>query len=241
MKIRKAVIPAAGLGTRVLPASKAIPKEMLPIVDKPVIQYIVEEAVQAGITDILVITSRGKGAIADHFDRSPELEERLLAGGKQAVYDQIRAIPELANLTFIRQKETKGLGHAVLCAREFVGDGAGIPVFGNPERNDSDFHEEDREYDGRPVFLHGDGIGREYGLLCGGIRHQRTGDGLQRCGDVPHGGRFERNGTNKCDLCVGGRERRERWFVLGQGEENHRGCHPKRNKREAGVGVNGFL
>lgn len=82
MKIRKAVIPAAGLGTRVLPASKSIPKEMLPIVDKPVIQYIVEEAVKAGITEILIITGRGKGAIEDHFDRSPELEERLLAAGK---------------------------------------------------------------------------------------------------------------------------------------------------------------
>ena len=99
--------------------------------DKPVIQYIVEEAVQAGITDILVITSRGKGAIADHFDRSPELEERLLAGGKQAVYDQIRAIPELANLTFIRQKETKGLGHAVLCAKEFVGDEPFAVLYGD--------------------------------------------------------------------------------------------------------------
>ena len=117
MKIRKAVIPAAGLGTRVLPASKSIPKEMLPIVDKPVIQYIVEEAVKAGITEILIITGRGKGAIEDHFDRSPELEERLLAGGKQAIYDEIHAIPDLANITFIRQKETKGLGHAVLCAK----------------------------------------------------------------------------------------------------------------------------
>ena len=122
MKIRKAVIPAAGLGTRVLPASKAIPKEMLPIVDKPVIQYIVEEAVAAGIEEILIITSRGKGAIEDHFDRSPELEERLLAGGKQAIYDEVTAIPGLANLTFIRQKETKGLGHAVLCAKEMVRD-----------------------------------------------------------------------------------------------------------------------
>ena len=106
MKIRKAVIPAAGLGTRVLPASKSIPKEMLPIVDKPVIQYIVEEAVKAGITEILIITGRGKGAIEDHFDRSPELEERLLAGGKQAIYDEIRSIPDLAYLSFIRLKET---------------------------------------------------------------------------------------------------------------------------------------
>ena len=122
MKIRKAVIPAAGLGTRVLPASKSIPKEMLPIVDKPVIQYIVEEAVKAGITEILIITGRGKGAIEDHFDRSPELEERLLASGKQAIYDEVRAIPELANITFVRQKETKGLGHAIWRAKRFVGD-----------------------------------------------------------------------------------------------------------------------
>ena len=131
MKIRKAVIPAAGLGTRVLPASKSIPKEMLPIVDKPVIQYIVEEAVKAGITEILIITGRGKGAIEDHFDRSPELEERLLAGGKQAIYDEIRAIPDLANITFIRQKETKGLGHAVLCAKEFVGDEPFAVLYGD--------------------------------------------------------------------------------------------------------------
>ena len=131
MKIRKAVIPAAGLGTRVLPASKSIPKEMLPIVDKPVIQYIVEEAVKAGITEILIITGRGKGAIEDHFDRSPELEERLLAGGKQAIYDEIRAIPDLANITFVRQKETKGLGHAVLCAKEFVGDEPFAVLYGD--------------------------------------------------------------------------------------------------------------
>lgn len=131
MKIRKAVIPAAGLGTRVLPASKSIPKEMLPIVDKPVIQYIVEEAVKAGITEILIITGRGKGAIEDHFDRSPELEERLLASGKQAIYDEVRAIPELANITFVRQKETKGLGHAVLCAKEFVGDEPFAVLYGD--------------------------------------------------------------------------------------------------------------
>ena len=89
MIIKKAIIPAAGLGTRVLPASKAIPKEMLPIVDKPAIQYIVEEAVASGITDILIITGRGKDAIEDHFDRAPELEGRLLAAGKQKMYDEV--------------------------------------------------------------------------------------------------------------------------------------------------------
>ncbi len=122
MKIRKAVIPAAGLGTRVLPASKACPKEMLNIVDKPAIQYIVEEAVNSGIEDILIITNRGKGIMEDHFDRAPELEERLLASGKQEMYDEIVSISKLANISFIRQNETKGLGHAILRAESFVGN-----------------------------------------------------------------------------------------------------------------------
>ncbi len=131
MKVRKAVIPAAGLGTRVLPASKAMPKEMLPIVDKPAIQYIVEEAVASGITDILIITSRGKTTVEDHFDRAPELEARLLASGKQSVYDEIVQISKLANITYIRQKETKGLGHAVLCAKTFVGDDPFAVLYGD--------------------------------------------------------------------------------------------------------------
>lgn len=120
MRIKKAVIPAAGLGTRVLPASKAMPKEMLPIVDKPTIQYIVEEAVRSGIEDILIITSRGKTTVEDHFDRSPELEERLLRAGKIEIYNEMVAISELANIQYVRQKETKGLGHAVLCAKAFA-------------------------------------------------------------------------------------------------------------------------
>ena len=131
MKVRKAVIPAAGLGTRVLPASKAMPKEMLPIVDKPAIQYIVEEAVASGITDILIITSRGKTTVEDHFDRAPELEARLLASGKQSTYDEIVGISKLANITYIRQKETKGLGHAVLCAKTFVGDEPFAVLYGD--------------------------------------------------------------------------------------------------------------
>lgn len=123
MKIRKAVIPAAGLGTRVLPASKAIPKEMLNIVDKPAIQYIVEEAVAAGITDILIITNRGKGAIEDHFDHAFELETMLeKRGGKEDILESVTATAKLANIYFIRQKETHGLGHAILCAEQFVGD-----------------------------------------------------------------------------------------------------------------------
>ena len=114
MKVTKAIIPAAGLGTRVLPASKSIPKEMLPIVDKPAIQYIVEEAVQSGITDILIITNRGKSPMEDHFDRAPELEDRLLASGKTELYDEIVSITKMANIQYVRQKETKGLGHAVI-------------------------------------------------------------------------------------------------------------------------------
>lgn len=120
-KIRKAVIPAAGLGTRVLPATKAMPKEMLPIVDKPAIQYIVEEAAAAGIEDILIITNRGKGLLEDHFDRAPELEERLSGSPeKDAMREQVVALSKLADIYYVRQKETKGLGHAVSCARSFV-------------------------------------------------------------------------------------------------------------------------
>ncbi len=130
-KVRKAVIPAAGLGTRVLPITKVMPKEMLPIVDKPAIQYIVEEAVASGIEDILIITNRGKGLIEDHFDHAIELEARLEAGGRTAVLEQLRAITHLANITFIRQKETKGLGHAVSCAKSFVGDEPFAVLYGD--------------------------------------------------------------------------------------------------------------
>lgn len=108
MKVTKAVIPAAGLGTRVLPATKSMPKEMLPIVDKPAIQYIVEEAVNSGITDILIITNRGKGLIEDHFDRAPELEAKLTGANKNEMFHQVVDISKLANIYFVRQKETKG-------------------------------------------------------------------------------------------------------------------------------------
>ena len=131
MKVTKAVIPAAGLGTRVLPATKAIPKEMYPIVDKPAIQYIVEEAVASGITDVLIITNRGKGVIEDHFDRAPELEEKLLSAHKQAMYEEIVGLSRLANIYFVRQKETRGLGHAVNCARSFVGDEPFAVLYGD--------------------------------------------------------------------------------------------------------------
>lgn len=121
MKVRKAVIPAAGLGTRFLPATKAQPKEMLPIVDKPTIQYIIEEAVASGIEEILVITGRNKRAIEDHFDKSVELEKELESSGKEELLQMAQDISNMANIYYIRQKEPKGLGHAISCARTFVG------------------------------------------------------------------------------------------------------------------------
>lgn len=131
-KIRKAVIPAAGLGTRVLPATKAMPKEMLPIVDKPAIQYIVEEAAASGIEDVLIITNRGKGLLEDHFDRAPELEERLAADPKKAaVLEQVKRISSLCRVWYVRQKETRGLGHAVNCARAFIGDEPFAVLYGD--------------------------------------------------------------------------------------------------------------
>jgi UTP--glucose-1-phosphate uridylyltransferase len=120
--VRKAVIPAAGLGTRFLPATKAVPKEMLPLVDKPSIQYVIEEAVSVGITDILIVTGRGKRDIEDHFDRSVELEELLRQSGKQDELNAMRAIAGLAQIHFVRQGQPLGLGHAVGMARNHVGD-----------------------------------------------------------------------------------------------------------------------
>lgn len=120
-KVRKAVIPAAGLGTRFLPATKATPKEMLPIVDKPTIQYIIEEALASGIEDILIITGRSKRAIEDHFDRSIELELNLEAGGKITELEMVKKISDI-RIHYIRQKEPRGLGHAILCAQQFIGD-----------------------------------------------------------------------------------------------------------------------
>ena len=121
-KIRKAIIPAAGLGTRFLPATKAQPKEMLPIVDKPTLQYIIEECVASGIEEILIITGRNKKSIEDHFDRSVELEMELEKAGKQEMLEMVREISDMVNIHFIRQKEPRGLGHAILCAKTFVGD-----------------------------------------------------------------------------------------------------------------------
>ncbi|KGP80832.1 MULTISPECIES: UTP--glucose-1-phosphate uridylyltransferase GalU [unclassified Paenibacillus] len=122
MRIRKAIIPAAGLGTRFLPATKAMPKEMLPIVDKPTIQYIIEEAVASGIEDIIIVTGKGKRAIEDHFDYSFELEQNLVDKQKWDLLNAVRKSSEMADIHYIRQKEPKGLGHAIWCARKFIGD-----------------------------------------------------------------------------------------------------------------------
>lgn len=122
MKVRKAIIPAAGLGTRFLPATKAQPKEMLPIVDKPTIQYIIEEAIESGVEEILIITGRNKRAIEDHFDRSVELEFILAEKRKHSLLKMVRDISDMVNIHYVRQKEPKGLGHAIYCARSFVGN-----------------------------------------------------------------------------------------------------------------------
>ena len=121
-KVRKAIIPAAGLGTRFLPATKAMPKEMLPIVDKPTIQYIVEEAIESGIEDIIIVTGKGKRAIEDHFDHVFELEQILKEKEKYDLLEKVQHSSKLVDIHYIRQKEPKGLGHAVWCARKFIGN-----------------------------------------------------------------------------------------------------------------------
>jgi UTP--glucose-1-phosphate uridylyltransferase len=129
--IRKAVIPAAGLGTRFLPATKAVPKELLPIVDTPTIQYIVAEAVAAGVRDVIIINAKGKETIVDHFDVAKELEAHLSKTGKTALRDEIRAIAKMANVVSVRQQEPLGLGHAVLCAKNLVGDEPFVVMLGD--------------------------------------------------------------------------------------------------------------
>lgn len=131
MRIRKAVLPVAGLGTRVLPASKVIPKEMLPIVDKPTLQYIVEEAVEAGIEEIIFVTSRSKRSIEDHFDAFPELEQTLERKGKKKELEELRRVQTMATYTSVRQPEPRGLGHAILCARDLVGDEPFVVILGD--------------------------------------------------------------------------------------------------------------
>ena len=130
-KITKAVIPAAGLGVRMLPAAKAVPKEMMSIVDKPAMHYQIKEAVDSGITDILIITNRGKGAIEDYFDYSPEYEKKLIASGKEDILREMNEVAEMANITFLRQKSPKGLGHAVWCAKSFVGNEPFAVLYGD--------------------------------------------------------------------------------------------------------------
>ena len=157
--IKKAVIPAAGFGTRVLPMTKAVPKEMLPIVDKPSIQYIVEECVKSGITDILIITSRGKETIENHFDKSPELEAALSKPGKENLLTQIQGISDLANVYYLRQKEAKGLGHAILCAKEFTGDEPFMVLY-----------PDDVIFGEKPVALQLIEAYNEFGKACVGIK-----------------------------------------------------------------------
>ncbi len=164
-KIRKAVIPAAGLGTRVLPATKAMPKEMLPIVDKPAIQYIVEEAVAAGIEEILIITGRGKGIMEDHFDRAPELEAGLEKPGKGKMLDECMAIAHLADIFFLRQKETKGLGHAIMKAKPFTADEPFVVLYGDDVILGKD-----------PVAAQLCRAYEEYGKACVGIKEVSAED-----------------------------------------------------------------
>lgn len=139
MKVRKAIIPAAGLGTRFLPATKAQPKEMLPIVDKPTLQYIIEEAIESGIEEILIIIGRNKSSIENHFDKSVELELELERSGKMELLEEVRKISDMVNIHYIRQKEPKGLGHAIYCAKSFIGNEPcavllGDDIVHNPEK-----------------------------------------------------------------------------------------------------------
>ena len=131
MHIRKAVLPVAGLGTRVLPATKVVPKELLPIIDKPTLQYIVEEAVEAGIEEIILVTSRSKRAIEDHFDIFPELEQTLDRKGKKKELEELRRVQQMAKYVSVRQPEPLGLGHAILCAKELVGDEPFVVMLGD--------------------------------------------------------------------------------------------------------------
>ena len=185
--VKKAVIPAAGLGTRFLPASKAQPKEMLPLVDKPAIQYVVEEAVAAGITDILVITGRGKRSLEDHFDRSFELEYYLEKAGKEEELAQMRAIADMAEIHYVRQGEPLGLGHAVSVAREHVGGQPFVVLLG-----DDIMHEKAGILPGMLAAYERTGnsilalkkVGREEISLYGSAAAEPAGDNLVRVYDI---------------------------------------------------------
>ncbi len=169
-KIRKAVIPAAGLGTRMLPASKGVPKEMYPIVDRPAIQFLIEEAAKSGITDILVITSRGKEAIESYFDKNYDYNIKLTASGKTEELAELERIENLANIYFLRQKEAKGLGHAVLCAKNFVGDEPFAVLYGD-----------DMIISETPVCKQLSDIWEEYGKPVVGVKEVPTERVMKYC------------------------------------------------------------
>lgn len=170
MKVRKAVIPAAGFGTRVLPSSKSVPKEMFPVVDKPVIHYLVEEAVASGIEEILIITSRDKLSIQDYFDRNPYLESRLLREGKDESYRQVVELCEMAKLQFIHQQEPRGLGHAIYCARSFVGEEPFAVLYGD-----------DLIFSRQPVCRQLCQLFEKYGVGVVGIKEVSTEQVMKYC------------------------------------------------------------
>lgn len=169
-KITKAVIPAAGLGTRMLPVAHAVPKELLPIVDRPALSYLVNEAADSGITDILIITNRGKEAFEDYFDYSPEYDRHLRASGKTAEAENLRSIADRANIYFMRQKEAKGLGHAVRRAKSFTGDDAFIVLYGD-----------DVIVSKTPVCAQLIAVYEKYGLPCVGVKEVPTELVLKYC------------------------------------------------------------
>jgi len=179
LKVRKAIIPAAGLGTRFLPATKAQPKEMLPIVDKPTIQYIVEEAIDSGIEDIIIISGRNKRAIEDHFDKSYELEEELRKKNKQDLLNLVRDISNLVDIHYIRQKEPKGLGHAIYCAKSFIGNEPFAVLLGD-DIVDSEV----------PCLKQMIDVYNEYKTTVLGVQHVPTEDvpkyGIVSCKQVDH-------------------------------------------------------
>jgi UTP--glucose-1-phosphate uridylyltransferase len=185
--VRKVVIPAAGLGTRFLPASKAQPKEMLPVVDKPAIQYVVEEAVRVGIRDILMITGRGKRPLEDHFDRSFELEAELASKDKTDLLEEVRAIADMADIHYVRQGEPKGLGHAVSVARQHVGSEAFVVMLGDDIMRDDSRVLEDMldvyaRY-GRSVVALKE-VAREEVSQYGCVRPEHVEEGLVRLLDI---------------------------------------------------------
>jgi UTP--glucose-1-phosphate uridylyltransferase len=203
--IRKAVFPAAGLGTRFLPATKAQSKEMLPLVDKPIIQYVIEEAVASGLTNIIIVTGRGKNAIEDHFDVSYELERLLHERGKKELLEQVRAVSNMINVSYVRQGETLGLGHAVLMAKDLVGDEPFAVLLGD-DIIDSEVPctrqmiEVYHEYGGPVIAVHR--VPREeisaYGVIDGTPEKQRA-----RLPDPRHGREAERRGRPERPAIIG--------------------------------------